>query len=41
MGKKISVDSSTMVNKILELIEAQKLFEIPEKKLILLFIQIL
>ena len=41
MGKKISVNSSTMVNKILELIEAQKLFEIPEKKLILLFIQIL
>ncbi len=33
MGKKISVDSSTMVNKILELIEAQKLFEIPDKKI--------
>ena len=28
MGKKISVDSSTMMNKILELIEAQKLFNL-------------
>ena len=33
MGKKISVDSSTLVNKLLELIEAQKLFDIPNKKL--------
>ena len=33
MGKKISVDSSTLINKILELIEAQKLFNIPEEKL--------
>ena len=33
MGKKISVDSATLMNKILELIEAQKLFNIPEKKL--------
>jgi len=33
MGKKISVDSSTLMNKILELVEAQKLFKIPEKKL--------
>ena len=33
MGKKISVDSSTLMNKILELIEAQKLFNLPEKKL--------
>ncbi len=33
MGKKISVDSSTMVNKILELIEAQKLFDIPDEKI--------
>ena len=33
MGKKISVDSSTMMNKILELIEAQKLFNISNKKL--------
>ena len=33
MGKKISIDSATLVNKILEIIEAQKLFNIPEKKL--------
>ena len=33
MGKKISVDSSTLMNKILELIEAQKLFDIPSNKL--------
>ncbi len=33
MGKKISVDSSTLMNKILELIEAEKLFNIPNKKL--------
>ena len=28
MGKKISVDSATLMNKILELIEAQKLFNL-------------
>ena len=33
MGKKISVDSSTLMNKILEIIEAQKLFNIPSNKL--------
>jgi len=33
MGKKISIDSSTLMNKILELIEAQKLFDIPNEKL--------
>ena len=33
MGKKISIDSSTLMNKILELIEAQKLFNLPNKKL--------
>ena len=33
MGKKISIDSSTLMNKILETIEAQKLFDIPEKKI--------
>ena len=32
-GKKITIDSSTLMNKILELIEAQKLFNIPENKL--------
>ena len=33
MGKKISVDSSTMMNKILELIEAQKLFNLSPNQL--------
>ena len=33
MGKKISVDSATLMNKMLELIEAQKLFHIHEKKI--------
>ena len=33
MGKKISVDSSTLMNKILELIEAQKIFNISSKKI--------
>ena len=33
MGKKISVDSATLMNKMLELIEAQKLFKIPIHKL--------
>ena len=33
MGKKVTIDSSTLMNKILELIEAQKLFNIPLKKL--------
>ena len=33
MGKKITIDSATMMNKILELIEAQKLFKIPIEKL--------
>ena len=33
MGKKVTMNSSTLMNKILELIEAQKLFNIPLKKL--------
>ena len=33
MGKKISIDSATLMNKILEIIEAQKLFLIPNEKL--------
>ena len=33
MGKKITIDSSTLMNKILELIEAQKLFDLPNEKL--------
>ena len=32
MGKKISIDSSTLMNKILEHVEAQKLFNISSKK---------
>ena len=30
MGKEISIDSSTLMNKIFELIEAQKIFNIPK-----------
>ena len=33
MGKKITIDSATMMNKFLELIEANKLFNIPLEKL--------
>ena len=33
MGKKISVDSSTIMNKLLELVEAQKIFNLPMNKL--------
>ena len=33
MGKKISIDSATLMNKMFELIEAQKLFSIPKNKL--------
>ena len=33
MGKKITIDSSTLMNKILEYIEAQKLFNLPKEKL--------
>tara|TARA_B100000886_G_scaffold336654_1_gene295854 strand:+ start:3579 stop:4739 length:1161 start_codon:yes stop_codon:yes gene_type:complete len=33
MGKKISIDSATLMNKILEIVEAEKLFNIPNKKL--------
>jgi len=32
MGKKISIDSASLMNKILELIEAQKLFSLSENK---------
>ena len=32
MGKKISVDSATLMNKILEIAEAQKLFDLPVSK---------
>ena len=33
MGKKISVDSSTLMNKMFELVEAQKLFNFPNNKI--------
>jgi len=33
MGKKITIDSATLMNKILELIEAQRLFDLPPEKL--------
>ena len=33
MGKKISIDSATLMNKVLEVVEAQKIFNIPEKKI--------
>ena len=33
MGHKITIDSSTLMNKIFELIEAQKLFNLPPEKL--------
>ncbi len=33
MGKKVTIDSSTLMNKVLELIEAQKFFNIPKNKL--------
>ena len=33
MGKKISIDSSTLMNKLFEVIEAQKIFNLPEKKI--------
>ena len=33
MGRKISIDSATMMNKVFEIIEAKKIFDIPYKKL--------
>ena len=36
MGKKISIDSSTMMNKIFEFIEAKKIFNLEKKKLSIL-----
>ena len=33
MGKKISIDSATMMNKVFEIIEAKKIFNIPYNKL--------
>ena len=39
MGKKISIDSASLMNKLLELIEAKKIFSIDEKKFKLLYTQ--
>jgi len=36
MGKKISIDSATMMNKVFEVIEANKIFEIPYNKISIL-----
>ena len=36
MGKKITVDSATMINKLYEIIEAKNIFDIPYKKLFVL-----
>ena len=36
MGKKISIDSATMMNKVFEIIEAKKIFNIPYRKLSIL-----
>ena len=36
MGKKITIDSATMMNKVFEVIEAKKIFNIDYKKLIIL-----
>lgn len=33
MGKKITVDSATLMNKLFELVEAQKLFNLPDNKI--------
>ena len=32
IGKKISIDSATMMNKVFEIIEAKRIFELPKKK---------
>ena len=39
MGKKISIDSATMMNKVFEVIETQKIFNLPKKKLKFLFMK--
>ena len=38
MGKKISIDSATMMNKVFEIIEAKKIFDISYKKLSILIV---
>ena len=39
MGKKISIDSSTMMNKVFEVIETQKIFDLPKSKINILIHQ--
>ena len=36
MGKKITIDSSTLMNKVFEIIEAKNIFKLPYKKLAIL-----
>ena len=38
MGKKISTDSATLMNKVFEVIEAKKIFNLDLKKFNILFI---
>ena len=33
MGKKISIDSATMINKVFEVMEAKKIFDIDYQKI--------
>ena len=40
MGKKFQMNSATLMNKILEIIEAQKLFDLPKSKIDILIHQI-
>ena len=35
-GKKITIDSSTLMNKVFEIIEAKNIFKLPYKKLAIL-----
>ena len=41
MGKKISIDSATLMNKVFEIIEAQRIFNIDIKKFEILFTKII
>ena len=38
MGKKISIDSATMMNKVFEIMEAKKIFDLIMRHLIFWFI---
>ena len=39
-GKKISIDSATLMNKIFEVVEAQKIFNLSNNKIDKLYIRI-